>query len=330
MAKRKKSKKISQSIPEGFLERLTTMYGQSLCNTLEKTFVERPTTFRVNTLISTREDVLGELQRNGVKVKQVPWYKDAFILENRSKRELMELPIYTNGGIYIQSLASMVPPLVLDPKPGESVLDLTAAPGSKTSQIAALMNLQGELVANDMNKVRFFKLQHNMQHLGVVKDNLESWNFTLRMEHGVKLCNEYKEPYFDKILLDAPCSAEARFVQGNPKTFGYWKERKIKEMAYKQRQLLLSTWNILKPGGRLVYSTCTFAPEENEVQVDRLVTRNEDVFIEEIQLDQLKTLPALTTWKDSQFGAQINKTVRIFPTNEIEGFYVASISKQHK
>lgn len=326
MGKKKKKKPVAQSIPEGFLERLSMMYGQSVFRELEKTFVERPTTFRINTIKATREEVVEELKREGIKVRQVVWYKDAYILENKSKRDLMGLESYKQGKIYIQSLASMVPPLVLDPQPGETVLDLTAAPGSKTSQIAALMERTGELVANDVNKVRFFKLQHNMEQLGV-SGNTDTWTFTLRLEHGAGLCNEYPE-YFDKILLDAPCSAEARFIEGNPKSFGYWKERKIKEMAYKQRQLLFAAWNALKPGGRLVYSTCTFAPEENEVQIARLQSRVDDGMIEKISLDGLKQLPVLTTWKDKIFDASIQETVRMYPTKEIEGFYVASLSKR--
>src|SRR3989338_5169072 len=105
-----------------------------------------------------KEDtVIRELKKDGFKVKPVSWYGDAWILCNKSKRELMETEAYKNGAIYIQSLASMVPPLVLDPKQGERVLDVTAAPGSKTSQIAAMMRCKGELIANDQNKVRFFK-----------------------------------------------------------------------------------------------------------------------------------------------------------------------------
>src|SRR3990167_6989622 len=150
-------------LPEKFLERLTTMVGPSLFREIEKTFVERPTTFRVNRVKTQQHFNTATLQHVGFKIRKVPWYKDAFILLNKSKRELMDLDVYKNGEIYIQSLASMVPPIVLDPKPGEKVLDLTAAPGSKTSQIAAMMNKEGELVANDNNKVRFFKLKHNME-----------------------------------------------------------------------------------------------------------------------------------------------------------------------
>lgn len=363
----KKNKKQLYGIPEKFLERLTEIVGSSYFNQIKQTFVERPTTFRVNTLKAPKHESTEALIQNGFKIRQVQWYKDAFVLLNKSKRELTDLDIYKEGKIYIQSLASMVPPLVLDPKPGEKVLDLTAAPGSKTSQITALMNCEGELVANDNNKVRFFKLKHNMEVLGVAKPhpnphsvgegNISSlyegeegrgFRFALRMEHGSFLCREYPE-YFDKILLDAPCSAETRFIEGEPETYGYWKESKIKEMAYKQRKLLFSAWSALKPGGTLVYSTCTFAPEENELQITRFMEQNTNCELLAIDLPDIKRLPLVKTWPASRSNAQpfgsvaptnsagkkgrdINKEVqkkalRIMPTKEIEGFFVVKMRK---
>lgn len=313
-----------ERLPEKFLERLTAIVGPSLFREIEKTFVERPTSFRVNTIRGKKEEIRRVLDDAGFKVKAAPWYADAFVLQNKSKRELMELSMYKNGEIYIQSLASMAPPIVLDPKPGEKVLDLTAAPGSKTSQIAAMMKKQGELMANDNTKPRFFKLKHTMELLGGAAGEF----LKLRMEDGSRLCGEYQN-YFDKILLDAPCSAEARFVAGDSKTYGYWSERKIKEMAYKQRKLLFSAWHALKPGGVLVYSTCTFAPEENETQIARIIERFKDaVDMVSIDLSGLKTLQPVKEWKGKAFHPDTQKAIRIFPTEEIEGFFVAKLRKR--
>ncbi len=307
-----KKKLQSHGIPEGFIIRLADIFGQSLFSQVEKTFIERLTSFRVNTIKATREEVMQTLRDANVSTQQIPWYKDAFILKNKSKRELMELPIYTDGKIYIQSLASMVPPLVLDPKPGETVLDLTAAPGSKTSEMAAFMGKEGRLIANDNNKVRFFKLKHNLELLGVLD---ESGFLKLRLEDGSRLCGEYGE-YFDKILVDAPCSAEARFIAGDPKTYGYWSERKIKEMAYKQRKLLFSAWYALKSGGTLVYSTCTFAPEENEKQVERFLSRFPNAETLPVELSGLKML-----------STSVPYAMRLLPTSDVEGFFIAKIRK---
>ena len=144
-----KKRKQTSSKLEFFYERLATIVGRSFVQDIKKTFVEKPTTFRVNTLLSTRKDVEELLKQSGFTVRRVPWYSDAFILQNKSKRELMNHVLFEKGYIYVQSLASMVPPIVLNAKPGERVLDLTAAPGSKTSQIASYMEKTGELVAND-------------------------------------------------------------------------------------------------------------------------------------------------------------------------------------
>lgn len=340
MATKKNKKSGGIGLPEKFVERLDEITG-SFAAPLLATFVERPTTFRINTIKSVPADVVTaftpSLQKevketlgmNGFKINPVGWYKDASVLQNKTKRELTDLEIYNQGKIYIQSLASMVPPLILNPQPGEKVLDLTAAPGSKTSQIAAMMNRTGELVANEINKVRFFKLKHNMELLGVT-DEVPDWKFTLRMEDGSQLCGDY-ENYFDKILVDAPCSAESRFVDGDPKTYGYWSEKKIKEMAFKQRKLLFSAWYALKPGGTLVYSTCTLAPEENEMQISKLLERYDgEVEIENIAsaLPGLKALPPVTEWKEKKLHPGVKKSLRIYPTSEIEGFFVAKLVKK--
>jgi 16S rRNA (cytosine1407-C5)-methyltransferase len=316
---------MGKGLPEQFLERLRDIVGASRFSAMEKMFVERPTTFRVNTLRATREAVMAALREHNIQVHSVPWYKDAFILRNTEKRAFTALPMYTEGRVYIQSLASMAPPILLAPQAGETVLDLTAAPGSKTSQMAAMMEKTGQLIANDNNKIRFFKLKHNMELLGAAG---EDDFLTLRMEDGSHLCGEYKE-YFDKILLDAPCSAEARFVAGGPKTYGYWSERKIKEMAFKQRKLLFSAWVALKPGGTLVYSTCTFAPEENEVQISKFLERF-DGAAEALpaEIPGLKTLPPLAAWKGRAMHEGVGRAIRILPTAEIEGFFAAKIRKR--
>lgn len=330
MSKKASKKSYSTFLPDKFPERLAAMFAPPIAAEVQASFVERPTTFRINK-IKAGNEVIEELTSLGFKFDQVPWYKDAFILRNKSKRELTDTEPYNLGKIYIQSLASMSPPLVLDPKPGEKVLDLTAAPGSKTSQMAAMMTMKGELVANDNNKVRFFKLKHNMELLGVGdgtdKTQTEQWKFTLRLEHGGDLCREYPE-YFDKILLDAPCSAEARFVANNPNTFGYWSERKIKEMAYKQRSLLFAAWGALKPGGTLVYSTCTFAPEENEQQIERLLERYPEAELIKISYPLPSALPPIKNWKNKELSLALSTTYRIKPTSEIEGFFVALLQKK--
>jgi len=354
----KKNRQNLAKLPEGFLERLQQIVGVSLSTQIQQTFVERPTTFRVNTIKAERNEVRQVLFDLGFKTDNVVWYKDAFILKNKSQKELEATDLYQQGKIYLQSLASMVPPLVLDPQPDKKVLDLTAAPGSKTSQIAALMSdpdgsvsggeLRGELVANDIDKVRFQKLKHNLELLGVLskphpnpplqvegnkntpfeggKGGVGDWQCTIHNEPGTKLVQQYAN-YFDKILLDAPCTAEARVILGKPATFGFWQERNIKDTAYLQRQLLFSAWQMLKPGGILVYSTCTFAPEENEVQITKFIERNVDCEILPIAFNVDKLL-VVKEWKEIKINKDVIKNaLRLTPTKEIEGFFVVKLRK---
>ncbi|MDO8499987.1 MAG: RsmB/NOP family class I SAM-dependent RNA methyltransferase [bacterium] len=314
---------MRKGLPENFLERCESIFGRANFDKIKTTFRERPTTFRVNTIKAKKEEILEKLQQTGLKVRRVPWYADAFILEKGSQRELLKLEMYEKGQIYLQSLASMVPVLILDPRPGERVLDLTAAPGSKTGQMAAIMKLEGELVANEVNPIRFEKLVHNMQLLGVEDKNF----LRLLNEDGVGLYEKYSE-YFDKVLLDAPCGAEARFNEKEIRSFAFWNERKIKEHAHLQRKLLFSAWSALRSGGTLVYSTCTFAPEENEAQVNWLLEKfpNEAV-VEKINVANLETVPVATQWKGEKYRQQIKNCLRIMPTGFVEGFFVAKIKK---
>ncbi len=317
-------------LPEKFINRLETIFGKNDSQKILSTFNNRPTTFRVNTLKSKREEILEKLQQNGFKIKRVPWFSDAFILENKSQSELMKTDLFLLGKIYLQSLASMIPVLFLSPKAGEKVLDLTAAPGSKTSQIAAMMNKTGELVANEIDKIRFEKLVHNMNLLGVVNEDSaekKDWQFQMLNEDGIKMFEKYKN-YFTKILLDAPCGAEARINLTDRRSYSFWNEKNIKNNAFLQRKLLFSAWNCLQVGGELIYSTCTFAPEENEEQIMWLKEKfGDEMEIEKIELPGLVKSRALTDWQNKKFPEDIKKCWRIFPDKYIEGFFVAKIKK---
>ena len=316
------------NLPEKLLDRLDLIFGKSNLQKILTTFKARQTTFRVNTLKNGKVEVLQKLQQNGFKVKRVAWFADAFILENKSQSELMKTDLFIDGKIYLQSLASMVPVIVLDPKVGDKVLDLTSAPGSKTSQIAMMMNKKGELVANEIDKIRFEKLVHNMNLLGVIDEKKEDWKFELINEDGIKIFEKYKD-YFDKVLLDAPCSAEARIDLSDRRSYSYWNEKNIKDHAFLQKKLLFSAWSCLKKGGTLVYSTCTFAPEENESQIVWLKEKFEgEMEIEKIEIKGLEKNRNLAEWKDIKFDKEINNCCRILPDKYIEGFFVVKVKKK--
>lgn len=253
-------------------------------------------------------------------MERVPWHDTAFVLRNRSSRELTDTAVYRAGHIYVQSLSSMLPPLLLDPQPGEMILDLTAAPGSKTTQMASLMQNRGTIIANDSNKPRFFRLLANVKLQGATCAQCV-------LSHGETVWRRYGET-FDRVLVDAPCSAEGRFDMNDPRTYRYWKLRKVREMVRKQKRLLYSGIRALKPGGVLVYSTCTFAPEENEGVVSWALEKFAGV-VEPMasRLPVSNVAVPLTAWEGKPFATGIRHAVRILPTATMEGFFLAKLTR---
>lgn len=330
---------LPTQIPDRFWEKLHKLFpDEDTYQQIQQTFQARPTTIRLNSLKADPQATLSKLQNQGFEFKPSGFNDLAFSLQNKSKAELISTDQYENGEVYVQSYASQMPPLFMDLQPGQTVLDLTAAPGSKTSQIAAIMDLKGELHANDVNKIRFYKLKHNLQKLGVIpqddpnssqESKPENNQFCqLHRRHGADLCDSFPDEYFDRILLDAPCSGECRFVVDRPKTFQYWSKHKIKEMEQKQRKLIIPAWSKLKKGGVLVYSTCTFAVEENEKMINYFLKKFPDqAEIITQHIDGVTKLPSITTYNNKPLNPQIQNTFRILPTNEIEGFFIAKIRK---
>ena len=311
----------AKALPAGFLDRLKEILPPQKFDEAVNTFIEpKPTSFRANTLKAAPAEIRERLEHAGFSVEPVRWYPAAFLLRRGTLRDLQEEPMYARGEIYVQALSSMLPPLALNPQPGEEILDLTAAPGSKTTQIAAMMKGQGKILANDNDKVRFFKLKANVENQGAS-------NVELTLYYGESF-GRYHPERFDRVLLDAPCSAEGRFLVREPKSFGFWKPAKVKEMARKQRKLLFSALHALKVGGLLVYSTCTYAPEENEGIVSWALEKFEGaVQMEEIRLPLTNQMPGLVRWGKEGFDLQVRRAVRILPNAQMEGFFVAAIRK---
>jgi 16S rRNA C967 or C1407 C5-methylase (RsmB/RsmF family) len=220
-----------------------------------------------------------------------------------------------------KGLSSMVPALVLDPQPGEKVLDLAAAPGSKTTQLSCLMNNQGSVTANDENPIRLEKLKANLDRQGALNVELLPPG-----DGGMVWKNRYES--YDRVLLDAPCSAEGRFRSDIHSTYGYWKEDTNRKMAKLQRRLLKSAVLSLKVGGTLVYSTCTFSPEENEGVLQwALETYENALAVEKINIPLPPFTSGLPGWEDLKFDSQVVHSVRILPGPDIEGFFAVRMKK---
>ncbi|MBW2999591.1 RsmB/NOP family class I SAM-dependent RNA methyltransferase, partial [Candidatus Woesearchaeota archaeon] len=212
---------------------------------------------------------------------------------------------------------SMIPPVVLGPKPGEIVLDMCAAPGSKTTQIAQYMKNEGVLIANDITAKRLGSLGVNTQRCGLS-------NFVITMMQGRFFKKAGIE--FDKILVDAPCSGTGT-IRKSLKTIGMWNPHMIKRLAATQKQLIKTAFEVLKPGGVMVYSTCSLEPEENEAIIDHLLENFDNAKLEQIKLD-IKKSPAVLEFEGKSFNPEVKKCLRIWPQdNDTEGFFIAKIEK---
>jgi len=260
---------MKKEIPKFLEEILIKDYGERLKNDIIDGYnKDKKVTFRVNTLKSNKEKIKIKLREENIVFKEVNWYDDAFIVENVKEEEIRNLDIYEKGEIYMQSLSSMIPPLILNPKKNENILDMAAAPGGKTTEIAALSNNEAMITACEKNKIRLERLKFNIEKQGA--------RVNVLMEDSRKLDNFFS---FDKILLDSPCSGSGTENVYNKKFTKELIERSIKT----QVELLKKGIDILKPEGEIIYSTCSVLKTENE-EVIKQVLKTEKVEI--VRIDQ--------------------------------------------
>lgn len=302
-------------LPIDFINYIDANFGERVVNNILSGMCEtRNTTFRVNTLKSSNEEVESFLTANNIEFEKCDFYDSAYIVK-KTEKEMLDYDICKEGKIYLQSLSSMVPPLILDAKPGETVLDMTSAPGSKTTEIAALVNNEATIYANEIDKIRFERLKFNIEKQGaniaeVINDD------------GCNLGDRYPET-FDRVLLDTPCSGEGRFLLNESSTYSKWSTKMVDELSALQVNLITSACKALKPGGTLVYSTCTLNKNENEKIVDYAI-KNLNMEVVPIGLKIKNKLNGDT----KGFDKQVKETIKILPNKNFEGFYVAKLIKK--
>ena len=252
-------------LPQAFLDRMQDQLGEEYPDFL--TSLERPraVALRMNPL-------KGELPRLDFVQQQVPWEPMGYYYDPHARPGLH--PYHEAGVYYLQEASAMSAVALLDPQPGERICDLCAAPGGKTTQIAGRMAGEGFLLCNEINPKRAKILSRNMERMGVA-------NALVTNEHPQRLADAYPG-YFHRVLVDAPCSGEGMFRKEEAAVTD-WSQETVQMCARRQAEILHSAAQLVCPGGRLVYSTCTFAPEENEQTVAAFLENHPEFALETVQ-----------------------------------------------
>lgn len=306
-------------IPELFIRRYGALLGDDIKDFVECLHTPQRESLRINTLKVSKNVIKEELKKDGVKLEPIPWVPNGFFFDNG---EMGSSIWHFLGYIYLQGACSMIPPLVLDPKEGELVLDMAASPGSKATQMAQLMNNKGAIIANDVILSRLKPLSFNIDRLGVINTGVSCID-------GKRFGRLLPE-FFDKVLLDAPCTSDG-IVRRDPDALKLWNVERVRRASRIQKSLIVSAFKSLKAGGTLVYSTCTLSPEENEEVVDSLLRTYENAKVMKIDIPNIKTRAGIEEWEGKRFNEEVKNCIRIYPhDNDTEGFFIAKIKKLGK
>lgn len=309
-----------ESFPVPFLERIEALFDQTTsARILQGMAGERQVWFRVNPLAGGDDTVFQALSDGGMMVHRSEGWDDAGWVPEAERSTLLDSSEVSSGKVYVQGLASQLPVRMLEPAPDDVLLDLAAAPGSKTLQMAAMVP-GADIAAVEIVRKRKFRLQDNLTRHGAE-------NVKVFLQDGTKVWR-YRPEHFDRILLDAPCASEGRFRFDDPESFSFWSRSKTKEMVRKQRRLLFSAVHALKPGGTLVYSTCSLAPEENEGVVQHALEAFSGCLdIVPIEWDVPERIPVLRTVGRHEVSDQVEGACRLIPSERMEGFFICRFRK---
>jgi NOL1/NOP2/sun family putative RNA methylase len=272
---------------------------------------------RLNPLVQPPETTVVTMKQLGWQGSCNDWCDNGYDIM-KGYESLRDSDLAASGALYLQNEASWLPVIMLDPQPHDTILDMCAAPGGKTSHIAAITHNQASITANDNSKPRLLKLQANMARLGA--------NATYTLCDAIKPGGVLEDKLFDKILLDAPCSGEGLINLNAPKTLDTWSVAHIRRLASLQKKLIRRAWQLLRPGGRLVYSTCTMAPEENEAIIDWHLKRQPNARVN--QTTPFISAPAVMQWNDKAFHEDLRHVLRLKPEAGREAFFVCALDKQ--
>ena len=290
-------------------ERYKKIFGEDF----EKVFQQKDFFWQVraNTLKATVENIEKRFKEKNYQIERIPWMKEGFWI--KAEENLSKTIEHILGYFFIQNSSSMIPPMILDPKPGEIVLDLCASPGGKTTQMAAAMQNTGLVIANDITYKRLKALRGNLQRCGVL-------NSAVTKMFGENFWKT--ELKFSKILLDAPCTGTGTL---NPRILQQTSLSSIRMLSKIQKRLLVSAGKCLEESGTLTYSTCSLEPEENEENIDFAVNEL-GMTTEKIEAN-FPFIPAIAEWDGKRYDDSVANGMRVTPSEKTEGFFVCRLIK---
>lgn len=301
---------MEENLPVFLRERLLKEYKKDIVEKIILGYMQRrKVTLRINTIKMKEDELENFLINSKINYSKVSFYSSAYILENIREEEIRNWEFYKEGKIYLQSLSSMLPPLVLEPKAKENILDMAAAPGGKTTQISALSENTALITACEKNKIRYERLEYNVNKQGAKGINL--------MRIDARILSDFFS--FDKILLDAPCSGSGILNLENENIEKNFTEELIERSVKLQETLLKKAIKILKVGGELIYSTCSILKEENEDLLERVLNKNLELI--PIANNIFENVPKLPV--------KLEGTLCVMPNELYEGFFVAKIRKKN-
>jgi len=290
-----------------FFERIKKINPKILDGLKEK----KEFSFRINKHKADLEAV-DALREEGFSPKSVDWNKYVYTLPIEDRKKITKSSTYTQNKIYIQNLSSIIAANMLDVNENDWVLDLAAAPGGKSlifSEKARIVS------AVEPDKKRFFRMKRNFKEHGA--KNIQTYNKDGRFVYKAT------GPIFDKVFLDAPCSSEAH-IDGE---ITWWNLKRVKRFSKLQKELIISAFECLKPGGEMIYATCTFSPEENEEVIDLLLNKYDEAKVIEVDLPIDNIQSGITKWEDKKYSDEVKKCIRILPKDAYSGFFFAKIKK---
>jgi len=311
---------VKNSLPEELIEILEEIYTTGELDSIYRSFDRgRYTSFRINTLKGNYKEVTDELTRNKIKFKNYHYIKDTFTSRDSKAKIYTKLDIYKEGKIYLQNISSMLPVEFLELKEDIKILDMCAAPGSKSTQIATITENKANIIANDINDIRIKKLEYNIEKQGATS--------VIILGSDGRALGKRMMDYFDRVLIDAPCSGEGRIHLKDNKKLLYWSDKKVKKYSKNQKKLIDSGYLALKDNGILIYSTCTLNPYENEEVINYALNKYKDLTLEKITFQDKNIKEGLTQYKGNKYKNVMKNALRIIPNEYCEGFFIAKLIK---